>query len=557
MSNFLDYIKERSIRAKMVFMLILSFIFFITGIYNFMLFHLVVELFSVFVAFSIFMLVFYSKDRIENNYLIFLGAAFLFIGGFDFVHTLFYKGMEIFDYSKSNLPTQLWIISRYIEAFSLLGAVYLIGKKKKINLNNLLIFYSFISGVLILSLFMGIFPDCYIEGVGLTPFKKISEYIISAVLLSALFITYKKKKRMNPKIYELLLVSVTITIISEISFTFYNSVYGTANIIGHILKFISFYLIYELMLKKIILEPQKFLFDELKESKEKWELAAESANLGIWELDLENNELFFDENCAEMLGYKYGQLEQSVEEIKNLIYDEDLEKIKNNTEEFLESRTKYFNLEYRIKNSSGNFQWISNTGQILERNEHGQPVKLLGTHQDIDIIKKSQKKLKYLSFHDELTGLYNRRYFENEMERLNDSRKYPISVIVGDIDNLKEVNDLMGHKAGDKYIKKVADVFQKYLRSEDIVARIGGDEIAVILPDADEKTAEMICSRIEEKSKDINSDEEYQLLFRVSMGHHTVSSSSEDLEHAFAEADKKMYENKNSFKNNCLHEDLN
>ncbi len=550
MTDFIISTNDIISRKKFSLLILFSLVLLLIVIYQFMLFHVVVELFSVFVAFSIFMLVFYSKDRIENNYLIFLGAAFLFIGGFDFVHTLFYKGMEIFAYSKSNLPTQLWIISRYIEAFSLLGAVYLIGKKKKTNLNKLLIYYSLITGVLILSLVIGVFPDCYIEGLGLTPFKKISEYIISTVLLSALFITCKKKNKMNPKIFELLLVSVTITIISEISFTFYNSVYGTANIIGHILKFISFYLIYELMLKKIILEPQKFLFDELKESKEKWELAAESANLGIWELDLENNDLFFDENCAEMLGYKYDKLEQSIEEIKNLIYDEDLEKIKNNAGEFLESQTKYFNLEYRIKNSSGNFQWISNTGQILERNEHDQPLKLLGTHQDIDIIKKSQKKLKYLSFHDELTGLYNRRYFENEMERLNDSRKYPISVIVGDIDNLKEVNDLMGHKAGDKYIKKVADVFQRYLRSEDIVARIGGDEIAVILPDADEKTAEMICSRIEEKCKDINSNEKYQLLFRVSMGHHTVNSSSEDLGHAFTEADKKMYENKNSFKNN-------
>ena len=254
-----------------------------------MLFHLVVELFSVFVAFSIFMLVFYSKDRIENNYLIFLGAAFLFIGGFDFVHTLFYKGMDVFNYSKANIPTQLWIISRYLESFSLMGAVYLIGHKNRIKLNNLLIYYSLISGVLIVTLFIGIFPDCYIEGVGLTAFKKISEYIISAVLFVVLFITYKKKNKMNQKIFELLLVSITITIISEISFTFYDSVYGIANIIGHILKFISFYLIYELMLKKIIVEPQEVLFDELKESKEKWELAAESANLGLWELDLENN----------------------------------------------------------------------------------------------------------------------------------------------------------------------------------------------------------------------------------------------------------------------------
>lgn len=345
--------------------------------------------------------------------------------------------------------------------------------------------------------------------------------------------------------------SITFTIISEISFTFYNSVYGISNIIGHILKFISFYLIYELMLKKIIIEPQEILFKKLKSTKEKWKLAASAANLGLWELDLEKNDLNFDNNFSDMLGYSSGELKKDINQLKNLIYPEDLDKIENKISNFIKSNENIFEIEYRVRAKDGQFKWISNTGQTIEVDQDNKPVKLLGIHQNIDQNKKIKERLQYLSFNDNLTELYNRRYFENELDRLNNSRRYPISIIVSDIDNLKIVNDTMGHKMGDKYIKQVAQIFKNVLRSEDIAARIGGDEFAVILPETSLDDVEIICSRIEEQCEKINNgDNKFENLFRVSIGFHSFNNNSQDLSYIFQKADEKMYKNKQEYKQN-------
>jgi diguanylate cyclase (GGDEF)-like protein/PAS domain S-box-containing protein len=549
MNKFVFSINNIFSRKNILFALGLSIVLLLSGIYNFMFFHIVVELFSIFVAFSIFILVFYSKDRIDNNYLIVLGTSFLFIGSFDFIHTLTYKGMGLFNYNQSNIPTQLWLIARYLESFSILAAVILVDRIETIKFKRIFNIYLLISLIIVLTLILGFFPDAFLEESGLTSFKRISEYIISAILAAALILAYKNKKKFNQDIFKLIMLSITITILSEMSFTFYNSVYGLSNIVGHILKFISFYLIYQLMLKKIITEPQEFLFKKLKSTKEKWNLAANTANLGLWELDLENNEIYFDDNFSEMLGYSQGELEKDVDQLKNLIHPEDLTVLEHKLLKFIKSDSDVFNVEYRMKAKNGQYKWICNTGQTTAADAENKAIKLLGIHQDIDQNKKIKDRLKYLSFHDYLTDLYNRRYFENELKRLNDSRRYPVSIIVTDIDNLKIVNDTMGHKMGDKYIKTVAQIFTNVLRSEDIAARIGGDEIAVILPETDPDDVKMICSRIEEKCEKINKgDNEFKNLFRVSIGCHSLNHSAHNLNYAFQKADKKMYQDKRNYK---------
>lgn len=115
---------------------------------------------------------------------------------------------------------------------------------------------------------------------------------------------------------------------------------------------------------------------------------------------------------------------------------------------------------------------------------------------DVSVEKITENRLEYLSFHDELTALYNRRYFENELEKFNQSRKLPISIIIGDLDNLKYINDNFGHKTGDKYLVKAAKIMKDNFRNEDIIARIGGDEFAAILPDTNTETAAKISERI-------------------------------------------------------------
>lgn len=159
-------------------------------------------------------------------------------------------------------------------------------------------------------------------------------------------------------------------------------------------------------------------------------------------------------------------------------------------------------------------------------------------------LKKERKRIEYLSFHDDLTGLYNRRYFENEINRLNKSRKVPISIIMGDMDGLKYLNDNYGHKIGDKYLKKVGETVNFATRSEDIVARVGGDEFAVILPDTDVDICEEICERIMNKCNEIELKKIFPEPIKISLGCSTMKKECQDLNKIYIEADQKMYKNK-------------
>ena len=165
---------------------------------------------------------------------------------------------------------------------------------------------------------------------------------------------------------------------------------------------------------------------------------------------------------------------------------------------------------------------------------------------DVTEKKKRQKKIEYLSFHDELTGLYNRHYLQEELKKLNMSRQYPVSIIIGDLDNLKAINDNLGHLAGDKYIKKAANIIKSLLRNEDIIARVGGDEFVIILPNTTKKTASLITKRIREKFKLENKASDESIKFDISLGISTVKNKKNDLINCYHLADQNMYKNKNN-----------
>jgi hypothetical protein len=127
--------------------------------------------------------------------------------------------------------------------------------------------YSSLCGLILISLFVWpFFPDCFIEGSGLTPFKKNSEYIISLILVGAVVILYRKRKYLDNSSFHLILTALFLTISSEIAFTFYVSVYGLSNLLGHLFKIVSFYLIYRAVIVVTLTTPYRSLFREVAES---------------------------------------------------------------------------------------------------------------------------------------------------------------------------------------------------------------------------------------------------------------------------------------------------
>lgn len=253
-----------AIWAKVTSWILILFGLYLTSLYNYLLFHYIVELFSILIAFGIFVIAWNSRRFMDNNYLLFLGIAYLFIGGLDLIHTLAYKGMRIFPGYETNLATQLWISARYMESVSLLIAPIFLARdiKKRFIFTAYILTTLFILG----SIFhWNIFPDCFVEGLGLTTFKKVSEYLISLILIGSIVLLYKKKMAFDENIFRLLIASILLTICSELAFTFYISAYGFSNLTGHYFKFISFYLIYKSVVESGLVKPYSLLFRNLKQ----------------------------------------------------------------------------------------------------------------------------------------------------------------------------------------------------------------------------------------------------------------------------------------------------
>lgn len=154
--------------------------------------------------------------------------------------------------------------------------------------------------------------------------------------------------------------------------------------------------------------------------------------------------------------------------------------------------------------------------------------------------KKTEEELRFLSLHDYLTGLYNRAYFDNEMLRLEKGRDYPISIIYLDMDNLKILNDTMGHQAGDQALINCARLLKENLREIDVLARVGGDEFAVILPCTDEKSGEEIIKRIKSALVHYNLNNQ-GLPLSLSIGIATCNGPEHKLNDTLKRADDLMY----------------
>jgi hypothetical protein len=251
-----------------IFIAVLVGLYFTSRI-NYLLFHSLAEIFSIVVACSLFMIAWNSRQYIKNPYLLFIGIAYLFIGSIDLLHTLAYKGMPIFaDYDF--YANQLWIGARYMESITLLLAFAYLYAGRPIRPYGVFAAYTLATGLLIASvLYWKIFPECFVADAGLTPFKKISEYIICLILMVNIYLLTKSRNKFESKVFRLLLLSIICTIISELAFTFYVSNYGFSNLVGHYFKIFSFILVYLAIIKTGIEKPYELIFRDLDHTNKK------------------------------------------------------------------------------------------------------------------------------------------------------------------------------------------------------------------------------------------------------------------------------------------------
>jgi PAS domain S-box-containing protein len=284
------------------------------GLQNYLLFHSLVELISIIIAFNIFIIAFNAVDIVDNNFFIFLGLAYFFVGAFDLLHTLAYKGLGIFANPGANLATQLWIIARYIESCSLLIAFRFIDKD--IKFDKIMAIYALLSVILLVMLFQyQIFPDCFVADSALTLFKIVSEYLIVAILIVVSFLLMQKREDLSPKLYHFLKYSILASIGAELSFTLYSDVYGISNMMGHIFKSVSFYLIYIAVVETSFRQPYTNLFQELVSKNEKLEAERDKLDKyfevsGVMIIGIDQNSKIVEVNqkSCQVLGYSKEEL---------------------------------------------------------------------------------------------------------------------------------------------------------------------------------------------------------------------------------------------------------
>lgn len=234
-----------------------------TSLYSYLLFHVSVEMARAIVLLSVSGLAWASWRVMENGYLVVYGSASFFAAIIALLHTLTYKGMAVFPVDNANLPTQLWIASRYLESTAFVLAAFFTGRKLEPAWP--VASFAAASALLLGAILGGIFPDCFVEGKGLTPFKVVSEYLVAGAYVAALYLLLKRRDRFEPYVLQLLAASIACSIVAELAFTLYVSVFGAANMVGHLFVFAAAYLAYWTILVVGVRRPQELLFRELSQ----------------------------------------------------------------------------------------------------------------------------------------------------------------------------------------------------------------------------------------------------------------------------------------------------
>ncbi|MBF7083739.1 PAS domain S-box protein [Desulfallas sp. Bu1-1] len=284
----------------------------------------------------------------------------------------------------------------------------------------------------------------------------------------------------------------------------------------------------------------------LRESEEKYRLLLENIEDVFYEVDFKGNFTFVNDSVQRVFGFDRRDL--IGRNYRELVDQENARKVFAAYNKVFATGVPERGFSWTITRPDGQKRELEVSVSPI-RDRYGKITGFRGTARDITERKQVEERLRYLSLHDALTGLYNRAYFEEEVKRLETGRHYPVSFICGDVDGLKQVNDTLGHKKGDELLVAAARVLKSAIRESDVVARVGGDEFVVILPGTGEAAAENVCRRIKETIAGHNRQNP-ELPLNISLGWATAENKNEFAD-LYKRADDNMYREK--MRKKCYH----
>lgn len=376
-------------------------IIFLLSFYSYSLFHSLAEIFSIVISFGVYMVMWNSRSLIKNNYFVFLGIAFFYIAIFDLLHILTFLGLEFTSGDASFfLSVSFWLAARCIQAFSFLVAIFFINK----NLKMIKVFYFYtIVSVLFLCLILArqLFLVVDIKNHFFAYWQYIFEIGVCLFSLITIFIFYKKKKAFHRGVFNLLLWALIFSISSE-AVLIINDSQNHVNVLTHILKIVSFYLIYVAFIETGLRKPYALLFKELKDSEvkhrrieQKFITIFNNANVGILMTDLNAYVLEANQNFLMNCGYKLEDIKSdSLFSQNKLCHGID----KNKEIDLLRSgHLNSYIFEYCYLKNNGEYFWGDTSISVI-KDENSAVKYLLWVIHDITSVKEIEKtKIEFIS----------------------------------------------------------------------------------------------------------------------------------------------------------------
>lgn len=365
--------------------------------YDYLLFHSLVELFAIAVAAGTFMVAWNLRRYFDAGYLMVLAVAFFFAACVDALHLLAYRGMGVFPDADADLPTQLWLIARYIQTAGLLIAPAF--ARRKVSAVAVFWLFAAATGVLLSSVFVfDVFPVAFVEGAGLTPFKIWSEYVISGAMLLSLVAVWRYRKTFTREVVWLLSGVILTAVAAELAFTLYTDPFGAWNFVGHMLKVVTFFLLYRAIVETALTRPLDVLFgdlqqasEELRESEVRFRSTFEQATIGIAHVSLDGRWLRLNRRLAEIAGHPLETLKQMRPE--DITHPEDRPAEVALIRRLLDGEIDEYRLEKRYIRGDGTVTWAE-VGRTLMRGPDGDPKYFIATIEDIGERKEREENLR-------------------------------------------------------------------------------------------------------------------------------------------------------------------
>ncbi len=276
----------------------------------------------------------------------------------------------------------------------------------------------------------------------------------------------------------------------------------------------------------------------LRRNEELFRAIFEQAAVGISYGPLGESYGRFNQKYCEIVGYTPEELRQM--SFADITHPDDVELDKEYLRRMVNGEIKNYSIDKRFIQKNGNIVWTHLSASIIQHSSENKSY-ILAILQDIDQKKRSEQEMRHLNYHDHLTGLYNRRFYEEELRRLDVARNLPITLVMIDANGLKLMNDAFGHEIGDQYLIRIAQILKQVCRQDEIIARIGGDEFVILLPKTEEKVATEIIRRIHEA---IGNEKIEGVYLSLSIGSATKDDPEIAMRDLFKQAEDTMYRQK-------------